>query len=197
MTTQTQKMNAWRSYICRATGVTGVCRFHSRAANAGPGIASATAAIARKSRWPARISLPIMLPSKSVPRSSMPQKARNISMDRSLERNMSPGACCDGCAAFSRTSPSESADEAQRADGALRQRYRALFARTPRKIGDERRRQTRGERRDVVIDREHLGIDTVRDPAGEGETASVDRKRRQQRVVEAAEPDPDDQEHRQ
>ncbi len=75
MTTQTQKMNACRSYICRAIGVTGVCRFHSRAALAAPGTASAIAGIARKSRWPARISLTIMLPSKSALRSSsMPQK---------------------------------------------------------------------------------------------------------------------------
>src|SRR5437660_839523 len=64
MTTQAQKMNVWRSNICRATGVTGGCRFHSRAANAAPGHAIAAAKVARLSRTPALFLLPTMLPSR-------------------------------------------------------------------------------------------------------------------------------------
>src|SRR5437867_11753638 len=45
MTTQIQKMNAWRSYIWRAIGVTGGCRLYSRAASAMPGTARAAASI--------------------------------------------------------------------------------------------------------------------------------------------------------
>ena len=63
------------------------------------------------------------------------------------------------------------------------------------KSAQKRRGQALDERRDVRVAFAHFRIDPVRDPAREAKAARGDRERRQQRVIEAAQPDADHEEH--
>lgn len=57
--------------------------------------------------------------------------------------------------------------------------------------------ETLGQGCNIGIRMRHLRIDVVRDPAAKHQTAGADRVRGEQGMIEAAEPDADDQQHRQ